>query len=306
MSRKTAKLILALIILMSFLTGFKAIQINNDQKFQLATYKSTIEDLNKGAIELEQYKKQLIETKAEIDEKDKMIQELNQDILDLTNAYEIVKSQNKALSDKVVYLTFDDGPSSKSTAKIIEILKLYDVKATFFVQGRNVVKNSEALKLIYEEGHAIGNHSYSHNYTLIYSDEYSFWKDFEKCQEAIFDVVGIYPEIYRFPGGSTAAVDLNGESFVKLIHTALIEKGMQHCDWNIDSGDAASGYASAGTIKSNAFSQIGKKKNAVVLMHDTDAKASTIEALPEVIEHYLAMGYRFEVLKPNGYVAQFK
>ncbi len=306
MSRKTAKLLILLIMLMSFLTGFKAIQINTDQKFQIATYKSTIADLNKGAIELEQYKKERIDNKAELDEKKMMIQELNQDILELTTAYEIVKSQNKALSDKVVYLTFDDGPSSKSTAKIIEILKTYDVKATFFVQGRNVAKNSEALKLIYEAGHAIGNHSYSHNYTLIYSDEDSFWEDFEKCQNAIFDVVGIYPEIYRFPGGSTAAVDLNGESFVKLINTALLEKGMQHCDWNIDSGDAATGYASAGTIKSNAYSQIGKKKNAVVLMHDTDAKASTIEALPEVIEHYLAMGYRFEVLKPNGYVAQFK
>ena len=299
MKRQTAKFIISLILLMTILTGFKAIKINTDQK-------STIEDLNKGAIELEQYKKELLDKTAEIDEQEAMIKELNQDILDLTNAYEIVKAQNEALTDKVVYLTFDDGPSSQSTAKIIEILKLYDVKATFFVQGRNVAKNAEALKMIYEAGHTIGNHSYSHNYTLIYSDEDSFWEDFEKCQETIFSVVGIYPEIYRFPGGSTAAVDLNGEPFVKGIQTTLLEKGMQHCDWNIDSGDAASGYASAGTIKSNAYSQIGKKKNAVVLMHDTDAKASTIEALPEVIEHYLAMGYRFDVLKPNGYVAQFK
>ncbi len=299
MKRQTAKFIISLILLMTILTGFKAIKINTDQK-------STIEDLNKGAIELEQYKKELLDKTAEIDEQEAMIKELNQDILDLTNAYEIVKAQNEALTDKVVYLTFDDGPSSQSTAKIIEILKLYDVKATFFVQGRNVAKNAEALKMIYKAGHAIGNHSYSHNYTLIYSDEDSFWEDFEKCQEAIYSVVGIYPELYRFPGGSTAAVDLNGEPFVKSIQTTLLEKGMQHCDWNIDSGDAASGYASAGTIKSNAYSQIGKKKNAIVLMHDTDAKASTIEALPEVIEHYLAMGYRFDVLKPNGYVAQFK
>ncbi|HSN67113.1 MAG TPA: polysaccharide deacetylase family protein [Fusibacter sp.] len=299
MKRQTAKLLIFLILLMTILTGFKAIKINTDQK-------STIEDLNKGAIELERYKKELLDKSAEIDEQEAMIKELNQDILELTNAYETVKAQNEALTDKVVYLTFDDGPSSQSTAKIIEILKLYDVKATFFVQGRNVAKNAEALKMIHEAGHAIGNHSYSHNYTLIYSDEDSFWEDFEKCQEAIFSVVGIYPELYRFPGGSTAAVDLNGEPFVKGIQTTLLDKGMQHCDWNIDSGDAASGYASAGTIKSNAYSQIGKKKNAIVLMHDTDAKASTIEALPEVIEHYLAMGYRFDVLKPNGYVAQFR
>lgn len=299
MKRQTAKLLIFLILLMTILTGFKAIKINTDQK-------STIEDLNKGAIELEHYKKELLDKSAEIDEQEAMIKELNQDIIELTNAYETVKAQNEALTDKVVYLTFDDGPSSQSTAKIIEILKLYDVKATFFVQGRNVAKNAEALKMIHKAGHAIGNHSYSHNYTLIYSDEDSFWEDFEKCQEAIFSVVGIYPELYRFPGGSTAAVDLNGEPFVKGIQTTLLDKGMQHCDWNIDSGDAASGYASAGTIKSNAYSQIGKKKNAIVLMHDTDAKASTIEALPEVIEHYLALGYRFDVLKPNGYVAQFK
>lgn len=306
MKRQTAKLIISLIILMTILTGFKAIKINTDQKFQIVTYKSTIEELNKGAIELEHYKKVLLEKTSEIDEQEAMIKELNQDILELTNAYEVVKAQNEALTDKVVYLTFDDGPSSQSTAKIIEILKLYDVKATFFVQGRNVAKNAEALKMIHESGHVIGNHSFSHNYTLIYSDEDSFWEDFEKCQEAIFSVVGIYPELYRFPGGSTAAVDLNGDPFVKGIQTTLLEKGMQHCDWNIDSGDAASGYASAGTIKSNAYSQIGKKKNAIVLMHDTDAKASTIEALPEVIEHYLAMGYRFDVLKPNGYIAQFR
>lgn len=299
MKRQTAKLLIFLILLMTILTGFKAIKINTDQK-------STIEDLNKGAIELEHYKKELLDKSAEIDEQEAMIKELNQDIIELTNAYETVKAQNEALTDKVVYLTFDDGPSSQSTAKIIEILKLYDVKATFFVQGRNVAKNAEALKRIHKAGHAIGNHSYSHNYTLIYSDEDSFWEDFEKCQEAIFSVVGIYPELYRFPGGSTAAVDLNGEPFVKGIQTTLLDKGMQHCDWNIDSGDAASGYASAGTIKSNAYSQIGKKKNAIVLMHDTDAKASTIEALPEVIEHYLALGYRFDVLKPNGYIAQFK
>ena len=306
MRKQTAKLIISLILLMTILTGFKAIQINTDQKFQIVTYKSTIQALNEGATKLEQYKNELIDKTAEIDEKEMMIKELKQEILELTFAYEMVKAQNKALTDKVVYLTFDDGPSSKSTAKIIEILKLYDIKATFFVQGRNVVKNSESLKLIHEAGHAIGNHSYSHNYTLIYSDEDSFWEDFEKCQETIFSVIGIYPELYRFPGGSTAAVDLNGESFVKLINAELLEMGMQHCDWNIDSGDAASSYASAGTIKSNTFSQIGKKKNAVVLMHDADAKASTIEALPEVIEYYLAMGYRFDIIKPNGYVAQFK
>jgi peptidoglycan/xylan/chitin deacetylase (PgdA/CDA1 family) len=306
MKKQMVKILISLILLMTILTGFKAIQINTDQKFQIGTYKSMIDDLNKGAIELERYKMELLDKLAKINEQEAMIKELNQDILDLTHAYEVVKSQNEALSDKVVYLTFDDGPSSQSTAKIIEILKLYDVKATFFVQGRNVAKNSEALKMIYDAGHTIGNHSYSHNYTLIYSDEDSFWEDFEKCQEAIFTVVGIYPELYRFPGGSTAAVDINGEPFVKTIQTALLDKGMQHCDWNIDSGDAATGYASAGTIKSNAYSQIGKKKNAVVLMHDTDSKASTIEALPEVIEHYLAMGYRFDVLKPNGYVTQFR
>lgn len=306
MSKKIAKLWIALIVMMTVLTGAKAIQINNEQKNQINTCQTMIEDLKKGADELNAYKDLVREKNAELIEKDKAIKALNKDIVDITSAYEIVKAQNEALTDKVVYLTFDDGPSSKSTAKILEILKLYDVKATFFVQGKNAIKNAESLKLIHDAGHAIGNHSYSHNYTLIYSDEDSFWEDFEKCQEAIHSVVGIYPELYRFPGGSTAAVDVNGESFVTSINVALLEKGMQHCDWNIDSGDAVSGHISAGSIKNNAFSQIGKKKNAVVLMHDTDSKDSTIDALPEVIEHYLAMGYRFDVLEPNGYVTQFK
>lgn len=289
MSRKTAKLLLSLFVLMTVLTSAKAIQINTEQKNQIIAYQTTIKELEKGTDELEN-----------------IIKTLNEDIVNLTKAYERVKAQNEALTDKVVYLTFDDGPSSKSTAKIIEILKLYDVKATFFVQGKNVIKNPESLKLIQDAGHTIGNHSFAHNYTLIYSDEDSFWEDFDKCQEAIHSVIGIYPELYRFPGGSTAAVAVNGETFVKSINTALLDQGMQHCDWNIDSGDATSCLASVGQIKSNAFDQIGNKKNAVVLMHDTDSKISTIEALPEVIEHYLAMGYRFDVLKPNGYVAQFE
>ncbi len=306
MSRQTAKIVISLIVLMAILSGLRALQINSEQKLQIGTYKSTIEALNKNAIDLENDKRKLNEKKAKSDEKESIIKALNQDILDLKAAYDTVKRQNEALTDKVVYLTFDDGPSSRSTAKIIEILKRYDVKATFFVQGRNVVKNPESLKLIYEGGHAIGNHSYSHNYTVIYSDEDSFWEDFIKCQEAIFSAIGIYPELYRFPGGSNVALELNGESFVEVIDTALLEKGMQHFDWNIDSGDATSVYAAVGTIKKNTFSQIGKKKNAIVLMHDTDTKLTTIEALPDVIEHYLAMGYRFDVLKPNGYVAQFK
>lgn len=306
MSRQTIKIIISFIMLMTISTGINAIQINSNQKLQIVDYRKIIESQNIKIENLEKYQIEIEERQSQIDEQLKLIQALEHDIQNMNTQYEILKAQNEKLTSKVVYLTFDDGPSKEATLEILEILKNYDIKATFFIQGRNAVRFPEVLKTLYEAGHAIGNHSYSHNYTLIYGSEDAFWEDFNKCQETIQSIIGIEPTLFRFPGGSITASNLNGATFVSSIHTVMVGNDMQYFDWNIDCGDAASGYASAKTIKANAFAQIDSKKNAIVLLHDTDAKASTIEALPSIIEHYLSLGYRFDVLSANGFTSQFK
>jgi len=306
MNRQLIKIIIAFFLLMTVSTGVKAIQINSNQKLQLIDYNKTIIKLENEIDKLQEFQVEIKAHRILIEEQNLMIETMNNELVNLTEKYEVVKSQNEKLTNKVVYLTFDDGPSKEATLEIAAILKTYDIKATFFVQGRNAVRYPEVLKALHKEGHAIGNHSYSHNYTLIYKSEDDFWNDFNKCQETIESIIGITPELYRFPGGSITAANLNNEMFVKGIHANLVGENKQYFDWNIDCGDAASGYADSKTIKANAFAQIDNKKNAIVLFHDTDAKLSTVDALPEIIEHYLSLGYRFDVLKPNGFTSQFK
>lgn len=304
MKRQTLKIVVLVIIAIVISTGIQMLQIHENQQSELNTRAKIISEQSVTIETLSSYKKVIDEQSATIDEQHKAIEELRRTILELTDKYEVVVEQNRQLTDKIVYLTFDDGPSKEVTLKILDILNDFDVKATFFVQGRNIDKNKDVILAVSEAGHAIGNHSYSHRYEYIYKDETQFWEDFNKAQDKIYEVIGAYPEIFRFPGGSLSAFNLLGERRFSLIANQLIASGMQYFDWNIDSGDAASAVVNAGSIRSNAFSQIVKKKHAIALFHDTDAKMATVQALPEIIEHYLALGYRFEVLKPNGFTYQ--
>lgn len=304
MKRQTIKIIFSLMVLIIITSGFKALQINTEQRFEIVDYRQKLEQKELEIIELKSYEEVIGEKNAVIDEQETIIADLKMALTAMEDKYETVKQQNKALTDKVVYLTFDDGPSKTVTLEILKILDAYDVKATFFVQGRNIDKNVDVLKAVYEAGHRIGNHSFSHNYNLIYKDEALFWEDFDKAQEKIYSIIGVYPDVFRFPGGSLSAFNLLGEATFRSITKGLFERGVQHFDWNIDSGDATSVYATVGEIKMNAFNQIAKKKHAIALFHDTDAKLSTVEALPDIIEHYLALGYRFDVLIPNGFTHQ--
>lgn len=306
MNRQIFKVVISLFVLMAISTGLKAIQINNNQKNELSEYKTIVVNQEEKIQELQNVETIIKDKDKQINDLIQEQNELNQLIQDLKQSNEVLNRQMYSLTDKVVYLTFDDGPSKETTLDILKILKLYNVRATFFVQGRNVNKNPDVLREINKQGHAIGNHSYSHNYTLIYKDEDSFWKDFNLCQDAVYSVIGESPTLYRFPGGSNTARNFKGNEFVTSLSIMMLDQGVQFFDWNIDSGDAMATYAEVGTIKSNAYTQISKKKDAIVLFHDTDAKKSTVEALPEIIEHYLALGYRFDVLTPSGYTTQFK
>lgn len=184
-----------------------------------------------------------------------------------------------------VYLTFDDGPSSK-TNEILDILAEYDVKATFFVIGKTDEESKEAYRRIVEEGHTLAMHSYSHKYDEIYTSVEGFSEDFVKLQEYLYEVTGVWSRYTRFPGGSSNSVsDVDMKEFIAWLN----EQGITYYDWNISSGDAAPGGISAEQIVKNCTENLEKHQTAIILMHDTAGKKTTVEALPEVIETILAM-----------------
>ena len=202
--------------------------------------------------------------------------------------------------EKVCYLTFDDGPS-ENTLKILEILKKYNVKATFFVINS---KQIGYVKNIYEAGHTVGLHSATHNYSKIYSSTDAYFNDLEEISNKVESIIGIKPNVIRFPGGSSNTVSKKYCKGIMSRLTKLVaEKGYYYFDWNVESGDANQNTASYTYIRNNVLSGAKNKNTACVLMHDSSAKTTTVQALPEIIEGLSKMGYRFEALsdKANGY-----
>lgn len=184
-----------------------------------------------------------------------------------------------------VYLTFDDGPSS-NTGRILDILAEYDVKATFFVVGKEDEKYKALYNRIVEEGHTLGMHSYSHKYDEIYQSVDSYAQDLSRLQEFLYDTTGVWCRYCRFPGGSSntvSSVDMN-----ELI-AYLDEQDITYFDWNVASGDASSSYISADAILYNCMQQIPKFNECIVLMHDASNKNTTVQALPTLIEKIQAM-----------------
>lgn len=184
-----------------------------------------------------------------------------------------------------VYLTFDDGPSS-NTGRILDILARYDVKATFFVVGKEDEIYQPLYNRIVEEGHTLAMHSYSHKYQEIYRSKESYVEDLTKLQEFLYDTTGVWCRYCRFPGGSSNSV--SKVDMHELIEY-LDEQDMTYFDWNIVSGDATSDYISSGDIIRNCTRKLGEFDEAIILLHDAAEKDSTVEALPGLIEQIQAM-----------------
>lgn len=197
-----------------------------------------------------------------------------------------VENANVETNQKQVYLTFDDGPSS-NTDIILDVLKEYDVKATFFVVGKTDEHSIKAYQRIVEEGHTLAMHSYSHVYSEIYESKESFIADLEMLQEYLYQVTGIWPRFYRFPGGSSNTVS---QTDMQELASYLKENGITYFDWNIASGDAVSKELAADTIVDNCMGNIDHFNECMILMHDASGKDTTIEALPEIISQVRARG----------------
>ena len=198
--------------------------------------------------------------------------------------------------DKVVYLTFDDGPGAY-TAQLLDLLDKYGVKVTFFVTNQY----SSYQRMIAQEaqrGHTIAIHTYSHKYSEVYASVNAYFKDLQKMSDICEAQTGKKPTIIRFPGGTSNTISKN---YCKGIMTQLKQevevRGYYYCDWNVDSNDAG-GAKTASAVASNVISGIKDHKVSVVLQHDI--YGYSVEAVEEIIIWGLANGYTFLPLEESS------
>jgi len=194
---------------------------------------------------------------------------------------------------KTVYLTFDDGPS-ENTVKILDILKKYNVKATFFIVRREGYE--KVLRRIVNEGHTLGGHSASHRYKVIYKSAESFYNDLNALNDYVLKNTGTRFSVIRFPGGSNNTVSerFGGKGIMKEITLKAEKYGYTYYDWNVDSFDSLSPLISHEEIADNAVTQCMARKNAIVLLHDSPNKINTPESLHQIIETLRKEGYNFK------------
>lgn len=198
--------------------------------------------------------------------------------------------------DKIIYLTFDDGPE-QYTKKLLDILDKYDVKATFFVSGQSV-KYRDFIGEIYRRGHTVGLHTYSHKYNDIYSSTDAYYKDLELIRDTVYEQTKEEPWLIRFPGGTGNSISRRYcSSIMTVISQGVTYRGYLFCDWNVDSQDAIGTY-SRSEIARNVIQQVKNKKMAYVLQHDL--YEASVEAVEEIICWGLSNGYTFLPLERNS------
>ena len=201
-----------------------------------------------------------------------------------------------SVSSKVIYLTFDDGPGPY-TATLLDILKKYDVKTTFFVTGYNNNYN-DLLKRQVDDGHTVGLHSYTHNYSLIYTSIDAYMDDLLKIQNKVKEYTGIESKIIRFPGGSSNTISRRYRVGIMSDLTKKVEEiGFRYFDWTILSGDAGN-TKDPNKIIENVISGVKENQVNVVLMHDI--KPYTVDSIERIIEFGLSNGYTFAPLTINS------
>ena len=204
------------------------------------------------------------------------------------------ETSGEEVQAKRVYLTFDDGPSIY-TGQILDILKANDVKATFFVIGRDE-EYYEYYKRIVDEGHTIGMHSYSHVYQDFYASEDSFADELTRLNDLIYNVTGTKSQIFRFPGGSSNQVSaLPIETYIKYLN----ENDIQYYDWNALSGDAVTSGLSPEQLVDNIMNDVEKNQDSIVLMHDLQTTHATVESLQLLIDTLKSEGYEILPIDEN-------
>ena len=197
-------------------------------------------------------------------------------------------------ANKTIYLTFDDGPGPY-TARLLDVLSKYNVKATFFVT--NKPEYNYLIGRMAREGHSVGIHTASHTYKAIYASEEAFFADQQIMQDIITEQTGSPTKLMRFPGGSSNTVSSFNKGIMSRLSVAVTERGMRYFDWNVSSGDAGETTSTAQVVK-NIKNGINSNRYANVLQHDI--KSFSVDAVEEIIQWGLANGYTFAALDESS------
>ena len=272
-----ALLLLATILIILIITISQHIKKAQDAKAyqeQLVQYQAEQARLEQERIAEEERKR-----------KEKIPQVTEQAVQDFESIY---KSETKR-----AFLTFDDGPSP-ITPNILDTLKEKNVKATFFMLGSSVKNFPETVKRVYDEGHYIANHGYSHVYSKIYTSPQTVLDEYNQTNEAIKEAIG-EPEfnshLFRFPGG------LAGGKYAEIKKQAkdlLIQNQIYAIDWNCLSGDAETSTPTSDYLMSRLQATSQGKNSLIILMHDAQAKKVTADTLPQIIDYLAGQGYEFK------------
>ena len=194
-----------------------------------------------------------------------------------------------------IYLTFDDGPG-EYTAKLLDILKKYNVKATFFVTGYG---DDAIIQREHDEGHTVALHTFSHKYNIVYSSVENYFNDLSQIADRVKRITGEDSKIIRFPGGSSNTVSAKYDGPIRIMSVLsqeVLARGYVYFDWNVDSNDAGN-INSADTVYENVVTRLREGAN-VVLQHDI--KGFSVDAVERIIEYGLANGYDFKALSMDS------
>ena len=207
-------------------------------------------------------------------------------------------TQESECTKKTMYITFDDGPSAV-TSEVLDILKEHNIKATFFVVGQQFKGNEEILKRIHEEGHSLGLHSYTHNFSKLYRgnivNKDLFINEMLQCQAELKEIIGVETNILRFPGGSHKRLSEG-------LLSELKKHNLKVYDWTHSSEDGANTKAPPSVLFRKSLKKIPSSKKApgaILLMHCNTSNVNSAKVLPDIIKHFKEEGYEFLKITPD-------
>ncbi|MDD4600065.1 hypothetical protein SDC9_14727 [bioreactor metagenome] len=204
-------------------------------------------------------------------------------VLPENHVYGTVFSEGRP-TQKVVALTFDDGPYPPYTNQILDILQEYHVPATFFMVGKNVEKHPDLVLRVQQAGHQLGNHTYNH-IDLLKANRKLMEREVDYTNKAIADITGQRPHVVRPPHGFRDP----------MVMETMADRRLKVVEWSVMSRDWTNPGVEA--IVSRTINKV--QNGSVILLHDGDgiassaSRAQTVEATRQIIRELLAQGYQF-------------